>query len=430
MLYNAPMAGNVTQMKKRSVARRAVDWVVHLDEKDHSLVSQLLYLVPLVVWLFGMDFLGMTHFMDIEALKINHVLLCYYTVIVLLVREVVFGCWDRRTLIGAVVLGFMMFQAFNAGDYAIATALVFVFCGRNVPFRRIAWTCFVFLCALVVITVAASLLGVIVDPVVVREDATVRHMLGFIHPNTASLYAFFALCLWVYLRGRKFWLVDALAWCAVFAVLYLLTNCRTSVVLAAGIIVVALLLHVLPARVLRFPLFPVLGIGSIVVCFAAALALSIAYDPAVGWLNGLNSLLSQRLMYAHTAIAKFGIHGQAVNFDFVGGLIVDCGYMRMLLNFGYVYTALALVMATIVAFKAWKAGDWHLLAAIVFIAISGFSESCLYMLTFDPFILLAGGLFYEGCEAFQPAGRNDGSQATVRYRQSRPGNKVGKHARA
>ena len=392
-------------------AAKVVEWFYSLDREGDSLVSRTMFFAAFFIWFIAMSLLGMTGFMNLEPFKINHEQWCFAALYILLVREILFGKWDRQALFGGAVCLFLGFVAYQAKDPATMTAAALIFCGRNMPFRRLAWVMFVSTLVVLVVTIVASQTGVIQDTIMFRGTIP-RHTLGFAHPNTSTIYAFFALCLWVYLRGRDFSFVDAAVWLVVFGVLYWVTNGRAGCLLGAALTIVALVLRFIPEKALKSPVLLVVAICAILGCAAVAIGVTITFDPSVGWMAYLDKILSGRMSLAHNAMLKHGVSAFASTADYVRDIIVDCGYARLFLKFGYVYTILGLLLAVLVAAKAWACRNWYLVAAIAIASFHGLSEATILMLQFNGMLFLIGGLFIRGYDGFNPKGQPLSAQQT------------------
>ena len=225
--------------------------------------------------------------------------------------------------------------------------------------------------------------GTLPDLTYVREDATVRHSLGFTYPTVVMTYFFFIL-VWAMWRCRKGISVGSgVALLAVTVGLYYLTDARNGFLLSCVVILVEMVLgqrsrwdglarrlseqrwcRVL-CRVVRFGY----EYCAVLLCvLLAGLCWLYPAQPAAM----LNSLLSDRIRLTAQAAANYGIHllGNSIQWVGYGGDVdwatigerynfVDCSYSLTLFNYGVIFSALVLVGLVLLARRLYKQGNWN-----------------------------------------------------------------------
>lgn len=411
------------ESKNNAIFKKMEDWVnlfIKLDEKDDSFASKALFFLAFGTWIAAWLLKGHSTAAGILSPFVNYSYVHNACLIVLAIREVLFGKWNRLTFLGFCLFAFLAYMANEAVLRTVFDAVCFTFCARNVPFRTIARFVFIELTILFLLVVTCSLIGVIPDTIINRSNR-IRHHLGFAHPNTCCAIAFFLLCIWVYLREKEFGVIDLVATIALFAVLFALTDSRTSFIMACALAICAFTWKFIPRWIFRSRIFMLLSISSVALCAIIGISLALFYDPSIGWMKALNSLLSGRLGLGHNLIEQHGIHLFAQQIDYskpttydvktasyistgkTQSIIIDCTYVKLLESCGLLFLLITLGLTIAVGKKTWSNQQWYLLLVIAFIAIHGMSENyCMYA-QYDVFLLLIGQLFYPHRKFTEPA---------------------------
>lgn len=389
-------------MKISGIAKK----FINLDKRDQSLLSQALFFIALGTWLVGFILRMRTTFAPKLSPFCSYEGLQNACFVILFVRELLFGRWDSKTFFGFFLFAIMGYMAYTSNNAVLIVTIAFVFCGRNVSFKSITQFFCVVLLALLVVTSACALVGVIPEYV---EGS--KHFLGFSDANVATALMSAALVCWIVLRGHKFGVIDALVCLAVIGVLFYLTHLKLPAAMCAVLVVVAFVMKWIPDGFFRNPVVKVVTVGSVVICACVALALAAFYDPSIGWMRALDSLASGRLELGHAAMQKYGfaIAPENRNFnDYVSyslskntmraiknpGIPVSCVYVRLALSCGVVFLVIGAALATASAMRAHANGQWYLLLAIGFMAFTGLFETSCIFVQFDPLLFLMGELFY------------------------------------
>ena len=323
----------------------------------------------------------------------------------LLVRELVYGRRDLRSLVGFVVAAALAAIAFSVNHRYFFDGICFIFAARDIPFARIARFAFAEMAALVVFVIATSLLGITTDALYeVGSNRGTRHALGFGHPNTAPAFSVFAFFLWAYLRGSRYSWGDAVGMLAIEGFLFYLTNSRTALALAILLVALMMVARYAPTSWRKAKTVKVLGIGSVLIVTAFTIVLCILYDPEISWMNQLDSLLSGRLRLSHEALQKYGISLLGQDVAFGGGsnynrmtgewvtsanaLVVDNMYVRILVQCGLLFFLTSLALCAAATRQLYKQNQLRMLAIVWVIALYGMMENCSSYLYFDIFLFL------------------------------------------
>lgn len=308
------------------------------------------------------------------------------SLLMLLVREIAFGVWDRITFLEFCVAAFLGWSALSANYFSFFDMVCFVFAARNLSFEQIARFSFIGLVTIILLIMMAIVVGLNTD--IILNNGRYRHSMGFFHPNTFSMFVFFILCLWVYLRGSRFSLVDALATAFISALVFYFTNSRTSFILSLVLIGMSITVRFVPKRVVCSRGMQV-GVAVLVPAIAISnIVITIAYDPAVPLMSDANTLLSNRLALGHKALLDAGITVMGTPFNFT--YPVDSAYVTVLIKCGIVSLGVAIALYTMACVRASRKGHAHLIVILILIVFIGWSENCNLFLQFNQFLLILG----------------------------------------
>lgn len=369
--------------------QRVLEGIRGLRERDDSLASWLLFLVPLGI-LIARRMLNSTGYSAAvtEIVTIDQVRWFVFGIIA--VREVLYGRYDKKACATLAVFAVLGAIAYHADYRQLIDALVFAFAARNLEFRAIALFCFVEILLILLVVLGSVYLGVIADVVYQVQGRGDRHSLGFSHPNGSGAFLLCCILLWTYIRGENFGLGDAAVCVGVMLALFQFTVSRGSL-LAAGVLLVALLaFRLLRGRVSSGGLFAV-GTGSVCLAALASIALCLCYSPDVSWMGVVNSMLSGRISLGHDALELYGVTLLGQNVLLGHGMpIVDNLYVRLLVKCGVLFTvvSVALVIVSLRHFTAQPVRAATVIAIVIALAVYGMVEVAPGNVFMNPFLLL------------------------------------------
>lgn len=262
--------------------------------------------------------------------------------------------------------------------------LLFVFCARSLDFHKAVRVAGVAGTTALVVVFGAALCGLV--PNIFTTLGHTGWCLGFDYPlYPAAVVMNITLCLLVSMSNRVDWRVYAAL--ATFNLLIFLLS-RARIAFGATELAIALCAawswrrtHKIMER-----FAPVLVASMLVVC-AISFMTALLYD-GTGILARLNSALGGRISQAHEAFYRFSVtpFGQQVDMRGNGGLelrpenadlpyfYIDNYFIQLLMKHGVVAFVAVIGAYTLASWRAWKAGDWALLACIAATAVFMFFD--------------------------------------------------------
>lgn len=262
--------------------------------------------------------------------------------------------------------------------------ILFVFCARSLDFHKAVRAAGIAGAAALVVVLGAALCGLV--PNIFTTLGHTGWCLGFDYPlYPAAVVMNITLCLLVSMSNRVDWRVYAAL--ATFNLLIFLLS-RARIAFGATELAIALCAAFSWQRTHKVMehIAPVLVASMLVVC-AISFMTALFYD-GTGILARLNIACGGRISLAHEAFSRFAItpFGQQVDMRGAGGLelhpenqnlpyfYIDNYFIQLLMKHGVVAFIAVIGAYTLASWRAWKAGDWALLACIAATAVFMFFD--------------------------------------------------------
>lgn len=254
-----------------------------------------------------------------------------------------------------IVVGILILQITESNGILISVLTVFG--AKNIDIKRLLRIClpaFVLACFLVVI---CSFLGLTSNTVVEMQRLGIiqRNSLGFIHPNI--LHAVFSIicALYLYIYYYKIQTIHLIVMAIANVILFVISGSRTGCITLFLVLLFTIGLkspHI-GQMLLKISFIFALIIPLIMILF------TVVY-PFGNLLVGLNALLSGRIAQAHAYLLEYPVQPFGSNIVELTAEYkywhndLDCGYARLLINYGWVYTAIYIGLTTLTLRKMWK----------------------------------------------------------------------------
>lgn len=343
-----------------------------------------------------------------------------YYLVVLAIRELLFGRWRLRTVIGALVFGILIAGAWSIQWMLVCNTLLFAFCARDLDFRNFATFTFV-ICGILLVGIAAlSQTDVLENVISDLDDTDAKHRfyLGFRHPNACGLLTFAMVIAGIYARGKKYSFPDAIAMVAVTVVIYVLIGCRTMLVANIFCAVFALIAvkWAAPNWFIRTGkvVWALVPIG----LMASVLALCNTYNPNVAWVEQINALISGRIYFGAWAMQVNGLHMMpgAIELPNIASVVIadgqltdrnvpiplDCHYVLFPLRMGMLLTILYTALLAAYGGKSWDRDNPALAIIVLAIFFYLVMETTAFACCRNPMMLTLGIVFaYPSLDALQ-----------------------------
>ncbi len=272
-----------------------------------------------------------------------------------------------------------LLSAYNHGTTEVVYFALFIIGAKGTNARTICKTVLSIIVSGIIIIILLSIIGLLGNRTTYHENGLTgedvyRQAFGFYHYNNIGRLSLVAFVCYLYLRYKKFGIIDICITLIWAALLYFVVTTKT-----APIIMIIATILVLLSKVIHYNWF--IGICVVICCIVilASLLLAYFYDPANTFMAQLDSWFTGRLGYAHICFINFPItfFGQSANVSSYN-VILDNGYVSLLIRFG-LFTLIAVLITYIVAFiEAFKNHNTPLIILLTIMLIMGFAETWLY----------------------------------------------------
>lgn len=327
--------------------------------------------------------------------------------VLLLVCEIYKNRLSLPSLIGAFVMGTVaLFVSGHVdGTIYIVCLLVFVWCGRNISFDKIARFTILFSSVVISLIVLSSLLGIVENHSQVIDGRN-RFYLGFRYALYLPAYLFNISTLYIYIKRKNIRWRHLIGLFVLNYIVYIQSKSRLSFILTAALILLTSLIRGFNSffkrqkflfRILRF---------SFIICFAICVILAVYYDRSISWMFQLNELLVHRISLAQRGIMQYGVSFWGKSIEWIGmgmnsyGEIitagynyVDCLYIKMLVQYGIIFTVLYLAINTLAMFRYYTWKKYFLIMILSFISWRVIIDDLALMLHYNTWWFAVGIIF-------------------------------------
>ncbi len=312
-------------------------------------------------------------------------------------------------LVVALTLFFLISKTENG--YGVLLDLVIPMVALyNIDFKKILKAFIMSIGIALLITIVASLLGIIENLIYTwPADRRRRICFGVIYATDFAAYVFFLALAWVAYRGRLVTYIELGVIGLLGVAVYYFCDARLDAICLILIVAVFVFIKLCEKHAVKKKLqtvFPnwFLKICSwaIPLCVVCIFALTVLYffSPDNFIAAKVNSMLSGRLNYGARAIDEYGFDfwGQQITMYGNGGttayylqedrFYLDSSYISVFFRFGVLVFVGILMLFWVPAIKACKKGNYILVAIIAILAIQCTVEHHLLDMNYNPFIFM------------------------------------------
>ncbi len=314
-------------------------------------------------------------------------------------------------------------QCLHSGISLLFDELMFIYFAKNLPFRSIAKASLALTGTLLLLVVAASQVGLIPD-FMSQGSVDSRHYLGFRQALRAPQFFFVIVCLYVYLRGTRFCLLELVALSLINAWFFCMAESSLAVVLTEAALIGAFFVR--RRRSSRCPLWRVMP-WAFVLAGVVSVAVTLCYDPSSSFFALLNEATEGRVALGNSVFQEYGLSllGQPLvlngsSLDPSGQIVptavyryVDCMYVKVLIQMGFLFTLVYFGALGELMRRLERRGRKTLVLIFVLIALHCLLDDLMLYLLYNPFILLLSELIPSESTSSVPEADNVRSNAKV-----------------
>lgn len=370
-------------------------------------IRQLLYEIALIMYVYS-RMIGNTTLAEIGETFILIKLLQYGTLMA--VMAVFFLCrkYKKKQLVMiALTFGLAMITWYNSKSIDVLYTVLFMITVRDIDIDKLFRDIFWFILFFYLLTIILSMTGIITN-LVFSDITRVRKCLGFGHPNYLGQYTMVLTLLWIYRRYDKFGIFDVAGLLVFNIVISKIADSRSGFYSCIIAILITALMKIMFRNKKKSPSVLYISLLLMPVLIIASLYLSFHYRE-MGVLGlGINNLFSGRLSLQEKAVTQFGFSllGQKMEFmsgynGFGGNIMdvyyyIDSSYIRMLVYFGLVVSALLIVMYEYAIYTSIKTKEYSILIVLLVYVIYGFIQPTVFSIHYNVALVYVGACFFSG----------------------------------
>ena len=330
----------------------------------------------------------------------NFLLFIKLCAICILVKIIFYDKWSiKEALFGILFSAVCLIVYLKTGYRETLDLLILVIGAKDVNFRDIVKVYFATGVTLLIITMLASLVGIIPN-LIYYKDNHIRNSFGVIYPTDFAAHVFYLVLAYLYLKYDRVKYVDCLAIFGLSFFTYRFCRSETSAIclFLSSLTVVYFIIRkkIVFLKDGDFHFFSIIGIIALPVMMIFSVFATLKYENSA-MLTKLNQFISGRLGFSLNAIHQQGISLFGKSFSMIGGgraegyqegyNFIDNSYINILVRYGIVLTAFLLATIIVIIIKNIKSRNTILPCAISLIAIHCFMEHHLIEITYMFFIL-------------------------------------------
>lgn len=335
-------------------------------------------------------------------------LLC---VALLAINEIIFSKINFRTMMGLIICLLLFGISFSTNGNAIAGMIIFIYCGRNIPFEKIAkWTIFIS-SVMVTFIVTSSFLGIIND-YVSYSGGRVRHYLGFRYALWPSTLVFNISLLVIYYKNIRMKWKDVTILLLINSFFFYFTNSRLSFGLSILSLLMAMIYRYYHKSLNRWNFVYRILVFSFIICAVISYVLTVTYSSAVRWKRELNLVLGDRLRLGQTSLLQYGINLFGQQIQWVGNgldrngnrtrgtyLWVDNLFIQVLQRYGIVFCVAFLLIVTLALYRCYQDKKYFLMLLMTMIALHCMIDDLQLYLYYNTFWFILGTTLFSSPSA-------------------------------
>ncbi|WP_338210069.1 polysaccharide biosynthesis protein [Lactiplantibacillus paraxiangfangensis] len=293
----------------------------------------------------------------------------------------------------------------SSAHYLVTTVLL-VMAARGINFRRILKTYLGIVGGILLVAFIAAMLGIIQNITFVTEDG-VRQSFGVVYTTDFAAHIFYLSCVYLYLKARRFELLDLVPVLFGLWVIYHYTQTMTDTI-AMIVLIVTFMGYIYRRQLSKIKViitslryyFLALPVITILIVWLTAV-----FDFNDKILRTLNDLLSTRLALGNNGLLAYGVKlfGQPwIPMNGWGGdrstmvnagigevtyFFIDSSFLNMLISYGLLLTLAIIIGLSFFLYLRTKQNDYLLPTIFLAIAIASAFDQHFLEVTYNVFFL-------------------------------------------
>ena len=326
-------------------------------------------------------------------------------IFILLINEIVKSKMTLKSLNGLVICGIIYIViAYNTSLFSdVALLLAFVYCGRNVSFKKIAKSTIYISSVILAFVILSAYVGIIKNYVEIAGNRY-REYLGFRYSLYPSAIIFNITALVLYLKRGQIKALHMILLGLVNAFVFYKTNSRLSFYMAVLMVLCMLLFQRFPKILERSRILHAGMSLSFLISAATSMILTIKYNENVDWMRIVNRIFNNRLklgnrsltLYGASLLGKHNMEWVGNGLDSLGNkntqtyLWVDNFYVSIMQRFGILVLVIIVLLLTFTLLKCLEKKNYYLMFMLTLMAVHCMIDDLFMYLNYNTFWFVIG----------------------------------------
>lgn len=287
-------------------------------------------------------------------------------------------------------------------DNIVLKAVLLIIISKDIKFKQFIRFDLLMKVTFTILIIILSKFGISENYIILRADGTLRQSLGFSHPNALAAYWLSICCNFIYLSNNKYLLLKTIGCVITTLFVEYLTDSRTVIICVYLMLSLVICNNYFNINFFR-KFISKLIILSPIILFSFSLLCAYLYSYSL-IIRNIDRLLSKRIYYTDLFMQKYNItlFGQEIEtvssvqsrlFN-ISPQILDNSYILLLLKFGLLLLICVCLLLCTRLILAYQQKDVLLIIILLIFIISGFFESWLIKINYNPFLLSLSPLIF------------------------------------
>lgn len=328
---------------------------------------------------------------DIETDVLTQML--RYTAYILLVFQLLMNRWQIKKIAKfAILIAASMLLFWLSKDMYWASVVLIIFAAKDIEMDKFIYFTYLILFICTLFVVLLCFLGVLPDVLTARtgiEAVATRHSFGFYHSDVLPVICVYLMIYYLWMKNKHAKTLVMIGWAVISLVLYYFCGSRNAFYATSIVIVMFLIFKYIRIKKCFISIFE--KISYFWVALFSAFSLTVTLLLSTGSIyDTIDTFFSGRFRVSGYKIMVTGLHFINVMSNdayFNDKLIIDNGYMYIILRYGLVAIIFYLFINYLLVKKANK--NPFLLICVVTIFLVNMIDNDLCDYNFLPFIIIA-----------------------------------------
>ncbi|MGN8862555.1 hypothetical protein ACTNCE_11630 [Dorea longicatena] len=335
---------------------------------------------------------------------------------ILIINEIIKINYSVKKMMGLFIVvllfGIILHVSSGTEGFAFALLVIYIYCGSDIEFRRIAIFTLLFSALIVSFVVISAQYGIILNYISYNGvSGRIREYMGFRYALFPATYMFNITALVIYVFKDKLNVGMIAVLIGINYYFYIKTNSRITFLLSIFLLIFTILGKKIFIYLFERKVIGIICIFSYIISTVVSFEITKKYNSSIAWMWRLNTFLGDRLRLGQISLRKYGFTILGSKITWVGNGLdtsgnkmsgtytwVDSLYIQMLQHYGLLFLILFLFLITFALYKIYKDQEYYLLIILVAIAFHSIIDDLSLYLYYNTFWIPVGFYLIESTE--------------------------------